>query len=141
MFTNFMNDTRVYQAAELYWSELCRQIIADLDLDNEWGSWLNKSFVDGTSFGDGDPIHSLISADQSRALRIRQIPRRKDSEGVSIWFDLFGDDTRVLVLTIAPSEWRVRLCAVLFSVWLDLRVPVGEAERIAKAGSRNLFAE
>src|ERR1043166_1161962 len=92
LFPNFIDDPSQYAAAVAFWSELCENCLAEQQKANWKGPWLNTSFVDGTPFQDGNPIYSLFSPKERKAIRINQLRPSHAKPFITVWMDMFGAD-------------------------------------------------
>ena len=86
-FPNFLSSSAQYKKAELYWSNLCEEILSDLGQLSLWKDWLKVEFVDGTPFLDGNPIYSLSNRKNNLALRIIQVEFEQEGAMFDSWVD------------------------------------------------------
>jgi hypothetical protein len=121
---NFLSDPTEYALSKRYWQELFRSITHEAGVSDSWRDpWLNMTFVDGTSFADGNPIFSALSPNRKLGVRIIQLDPANPGEDPSwsSWIGVFGDGDeaiRELVISCVLSDESAMQASNHLRLWV-----------------------
>ncbi|HSH82302.1 MAG TPA: hypothetical protein VLA19_27560 [Herpetosiphonaceae bacterium] len=124
LFEDFLDSAEQYEACELYWEQLVRDIAESLGQTREWQRWIPRHYADGTPFErDGNPIFDGRSQELNRAFRIIQHPAVGNDLEITAWLKSYEEEyadlpADELVINLSLSEESAQLTQALLRKWM-----------------------
>ena len=138
----FLESSVAYQAAESFWAQALRELLAESDLD--WQPFYKKPGQ------DGNPLFSAWTPDRNKLVRVIQFtPEEDDEQLFSAWIDVWEGDLPEsmasqknaiaspipeLVIDLALTDVTRQLALTYIYLWLVMDVSPKAMQRILEAG-------
>jgi hypothetical protein len=137
-FLNFLNSTTAYEAAESYWLSMFEEYNSQLQAANQWESWFDLVWGNGTKKMDGNPIITRWNSELKKGLRVIQNePDCKDQSDVGAWMNKFDDTVdEIIISCILTDETEVIIRRLIRAYVVDNVSPVEMQEIIDAELSR-----
>ncbi len=127
LFENFLNNSSEYERAVAFWDELVRGGLKKQFDSEEWKSWLNTSFENGSPDRDGNPIVSYISNSRHKAIKIVQLPPC-DLVTIDASIRLFApndpEEIPYLEIIAVLTEKTAAIAKGIIEIWLASDEPI-----------------
>mgnify|MGYP006267988351 CR=1 FL=1 len=121
LFTNFLNDKRVYNLAVAYWHRVVDQVASTHGL--AYQPYINVYDSSGQKEYDANPIFSALFPSINKAVRIIQDEPEVEAPDLASWKDQIewetGRPTPELVLAVALSNDSAFAARQLIMDWLS----------------------
>jgi hypothetical protein len=135
LFEDFLDSPGRYEACELYWERLVRDVEESSNQMGEWERWLLRQYPDGTPIEmDGNPMYDGRSRRSNRAFRVLQHrPASEDLEIVA-WLKTHDEGydelpSAELVINMSLSEESGRMARKLLSMWMTPNTTAEQMQR------------
>jgi len=134
LYVDFLSSPEQYEACELYWEKLVKDIAASLGQTGEWQPWLQRYYGDGITpmEKDGNPIFDGRSQKLNRAFRIIQQPAISDELEIVAWLNHEEEYTELprdeMVLNLSLSQESAALARTLLRYWMTPTTSKDEME-------------
>jgi hypothetical protein len=77
LYEDFLNNRQTYRALRAFWIKRLKSL---MPAEENFETYANDKFADGTYFFDGNPIASVVSWRVCKAVRIVQLPPKEFGE-------------------------------------------------------------
>lgn len=141
LFADFLEDERAYRAAELFWHELQKDIVAAGGSPTDWHRYQPLYFGDGkTLMTPGNPIWDGRSDALARAFRIIQHAPVSDVPEITAWIQRYEDEVFAggpfpeieLVIALALSQETAAVTREILESWMSERSTVPDTEALIR---------
>lgn len=119
LFTNFLEDTAVYQQNIDFWKKIIYPLLSVEKI--EFKEYLSTTKKDGSLYTDGNPIFNMKVIHSNRALRIIQEEIEMETVEFSAWLDTIeieNEQIDELVISLELSHESTLLAINLINAWL-----------------------
>lgn len=133
LYSNFLQDKKIYNLAQAYWGRLFSKIAQQYDL--RLVPYLNDQSGNGQKEYDGNPIFNALEPSLNRAVRIIQIEPEGEQLDISAWLDtieLFESAPPVqeLVIDTVLSKESYAIARKFIGAWLGKQMNQTEMEQL-----------
>jgi hypothetical protein len=133
LYSNFLQDKKIYNLAQAYWGRLFSKIAQQYDL--QLVPYLNDQNGNGQKEYDGNPIFNVLEPSLNRAVRIIQIEPEGEQLDISAWLDTIelaesAPPVQELVIDTVLSKESYAIARKFIIAWLGERITKAEMEHL-----------
>jgi hypothetical protein len=133
LYSNFLQDKKIYNLAQAYWGRLFSKIAQQYDL--QLVPYLNDQNGNGQKEYDGNPIFNVLEPSLNRAVRIIQIEPEGEQLNISAWLDTIelaesAPPVQELVIDTVLSKESYAIARKFIIAWLGERITKAEMEHL-----------
>ncbi len=133
LYSNFLQDKKIYNLAQAYWGRLFSKIAQQYDL--QLVPYLNDQNGNGQKEYDGNPIFNVLEPSLNRAVRIIQIEPEGEQLDISAWLDTIelaesAPPVQELVIDMVLSKESYAIARKFIIAWLGERITKAEMEHL-----------
>ena len=133
LYSNFLQDKKIYNLAQAYLGRLFSKIAQQYDL--QLVPYLNDQNGNGQKEYDGNPIFNVLEPSLNRAVRIIQIEPEGEQLDISAWLDTIelaesAPPVQELVIDMVLSKESYAIARKFIIAWLGERITKAEMEHL-----------
>jgi len=141
LYSNFLQDKKIYNLAQAYWGRLFSKIAQQYDL--QLVPYLNDQNGNGQKEYDGNPIFNVLEPSLNRAVRIIQIEPEGEQLDISAWLDTIelaesAPPVQELVIDTVLSKESYAIARKFIIAWLGEGVAKTELEQLIEAENNSV---